>query len=116
MLFLSPRNSDEAQLSVVEQADCQTFLYSSSMSTRVEKLLQSHRRLSKMTRIVVPEQEDLLKDEFVPEILYDRTVDQARSEPLVILHTSRSYPHMWNWKEQALTAVVARPVYLRSFL
>ena len=43
-----------------------------------------------MSCYVVPEQQDLLKDEFVPDYPYDKTLEQARYEPLVILHTSRS--------------------------
>jgi hypothetical protein len=89
MLFLSPRNSDEAQRCVIEEADCKIFLSSQSMDARIQKLLQSHPRLARMTRFVVPEQEELLEDVFVAEFLYERTVDEARSEPLVVLHTSR---------------------------
>lgn len=89
MLFLSPRNSDKAQSSVVEQANCQKFLSSSSMEPRIRKLLQDRSELSYMTYYVVPEQNELLKDDYVPEFSYKRTVAQARSEPLVTLHTSR---------------------------
>lgn len=90
MLYLSPRNSEEAQRCVVEEADCRIFLYSKSTEARVQKLLQSHPRLSTMARYIVPEQQELLKDEFVPDFPYERTVEEARYEPLVVLHTSRS--------------------------
>jgi hypothetical protein len=89
MLFLSPRNSDEAQHSVIEQACCNIFLCSKSMDARVRKLLQSHPKLSEMAHFVVPEQEELLKDDFVPDFPYERKVEEARLEPLVVLHTSR---------------------------
>jgi hypothetical protein len=59
------------------------------MDARVQKLLQSHPRLSEMAHFVVPEQEELLKDDFVPDFPYERTVEEARLEPLVVLHTSR---------------------------
>lgn len=91
MLLLSPRNSDEAQRSVIEQADCNIFLYSKSMNARVQKLLQSHPRLAEMVHFVVPEQEELLQDDFVPDFPYERTVEEARVEPLVVLHTSRLF-------------------------
>lgn len=42
-----------------------------------------------MAHFVVPEQEELLKDDFVPDFPYERTVEEARLEPLVVLHTSR---------------------------
>lgn len=90
MLFLSPRNSDEAQQSVICEASCQKFLCSASMEARVEKLIQGRSNLSNMSCYVVPEQRDLLRDEFVPDYPYDKTIEQARYEPLVILHTSRS--------------------------
>ncbi|KAK5467525.1 hypothetical protein LTS15_000498 [Exophiala xenobiotica] len=89
ILFLSPRNSAEAQRSVIEQADCIIFLCSQSMDARVQKLLQSHPSLSEMAHFVVPEQEELLKDDFFPDFLYERTVEEARLELLVVLHTSR---------------------------
>ncbi|EME39170.1 hypothetical protein DOTSEDRAFT_75048, partial [Dothistroma septosporum NZE10] len=88
MLYLSPRNSDEAQRAVIEEADCKLFLYTTSMKTRMDKLFASHQRLLDMTHIIVPEQEDLLEDKAVPDFPYERTVEQARREPLVILHTS----------------------------
>lgn len=89
MLFLSPRNSDEAQRSVIEQADCYVFLCSQSMETRVQKLLASHSRLSQMVQYTVPEEQQLLEDHFEDDFPYERTVEQARKEPLVVLHTSR---------------------------
>lgn len=89
MLFLSPRNSEEAQEAVIEQADCKKFLFASSMQSRIEKLIKSRSKLSAMACYVVPEQNDLLKDEFVRNFPYRRTLEQARSEPLVIIHTSR---------------------------
>jgi hypothetical protein len=62
------------------------------METRVQKLLDSHSRLSQMVHFIVPEQEELLKDGFEPDIPYERTVEEARGKPLVVLHTSRLLP------------------------
>ena len=59
------------------------------MDTRVRKLLKSHPRLSEMALFFVPEQKELFKDDFVPDFPYERTIDEARVEPLVVLHTSR---------------------------
>ena len=89
MLFLSPRNSDLAQSSVIEQATCKKFLSSSSMESRISKLLQARRELSSLAHFIVPEQAELLKDEPVSDFPYERTVAEARHEPLVTLHTSR---------------------------
>ena len=90
MLFLSPRNSDEAQQSIISEASCHKFLCSASMENRVKKLIQSRSKLSDISSYAVPEQRDLLRDEYVADYPYDRTLEQARYEPLVILHTSRS--------------------------
>ena len=56
---------------------------------KVTKLVQGRPESSKMLQYVVPEETELLKAEFVPDIPYERTIEQARREPLVILHTSR---------------------------
>ena len=60
------------------------------MENRVKKLIQGRPKLSGMSSYVVPKQRDLLRDEFVLDYPYDKTLEQARYEPLVILHTSRS--------------------------
>lgn len=89
MLLLSPRNSDEAQESVIEQAKSGTFLCSTSYEVRIKRLLDARLKLRGVTLFVVPEQEELLRDDSVPDFPYLKTVEEARSEPLVILHTSR---------------------------
>ena len=87
------------------------------MEARVKKLLQSRAGLSKMNIFVVPEQEELLKDDFVPDFPYERTIEEARYEPLVVLHTSRlvtSFPimvyFMSSWR------LLARPDCPRPFI
>lgn len=91
------------------------------MEQRVQKLLKSRSSLSGMMHYVVPEQNDLLKDEFIPEFPYNRTVEEARRDPLVVLHTSRSvhFPvslglsetklleqHNWNTKDDPIESRV----------
>ena len=90
MLFLSPRNSDDAQYSVMEQAESHKFLCSASFNDRVKKLIRRRPKSSKTLQYVVPEQKELLKDESVANFPYERILEEARSEPLVCLHTSRS--------------------------
>ncbi|KAF2481573.1 hypothetical protein BDY17DRAFT_326254 [Neohortaea acidophila] len=88
MLFLSPRNSNEAQRTVIEQATCTKFLYTHAMAARVEKILQSHARLRSMAKFEVPGQDELLRDEEVADFPYERTIEEVRALPLVSLHTS----------------------------
>ena len=107
MLLLSTRNSDEAQYSILEQAKCRKFLCASSMKKRVDALVRNwpSREFQKQSNgdkkealvgvvtkvrvFEVPEQPDLLRNEPEPQVLYKRTVEEAKREPLVILHTSR---------------------------
>ncbi|PWY72566.1 hypothetical protein BO83DRAFT_445576 [Aspergillus eucalypticola CBS 122712] len=90
MLFLSTRNSDEAQYAVMNEAGCQKMVCSKSMKDRVQSLLAARPSNNGPTSIfVVAEQEELLEDTPVPEFPYHKTVETARFDPLVSLHTSR---------------------------
>lgn len=62
------------------------------MNAKVQKFLQSSRVLRRMTCFIVPEQGHVLTNDYVPDFPYQRTVEEARSEPLVVLHTSRFFP------------------------
>lgn len=92
MLFLSPRNSDEAHFAVMNEADCHKWLCGATMKARVESVV-SQRLIPKggneQVVTIVPEQDELLKDESTPEFPYSKKLEEARWEPLVMLHTSR---------------------------
>lgn len=94
MLFLSPRNTDVAQYGLADQAHCYKWLCSTEFKDRVQALIASRPKTGTGANtdifMTVPEQQELLKDDPVPEFPYDKTVDEARSEPFVTLHTSRS--------------------------
>lgn len=59
------------------------------MKNRVESLIRTRPKSSALAQYTVPEQDELLKDEFVADIPYTKSVEEARLEPLVTLHTSR---------------------------
>ncbi|KIX05583.1 uncharacterized protein Z518_06455 [Rhinocladiella mackenziei CBS 650.93] len=99
MLYLSPRNSDEAQYAVMKEANCHKWLCATEIKAKVEALVEN-RPLKTLdanssqteswndTLTVVPGQTELLKDEPTPPFRYSKTLEEARWEPLVMLHTS----------------------------
>ncbi len=100
MLFLSPRNSPEAQYAVVDEAKCHIWLCSVEMKDRLKVLVDQRPKAQSDPNLVngaaavdllmvVPDQDELLKDEHVPEFPWEKTVEEARSETFVLLHTSR---------------------------
>ena len=98
MLFLSPRNSDEAQWSVLQQAACSNILHDAQLSDKIHSFMgrrqasdRREERLEdlKVQAVLVPEEEVLLCDDAVPEFPYGKTPEVARLDPLVTLHTSR---------------------------
>jgi hypothetical protein len=103
MLYLSPRNSDEAQYAVMKEADCHKWLCATEMKPKVEALVanrppkaldtnSSQTECWNDTLNTVPGQPELLIDEPTHAFGYNRTLEEARWEPLVMLHTSRFVP------------------------
>ncbi|KAL7966389.1 hypothetical protein HDV63DRAFT_397037 [Trichoderma sp. SZMC 28014] len=84
-LFISPRNSLEAQLSLFNKTKCAQILYEPSMQSTVEPLLQFY----PMPARAVPPLDDWLLST-APHVQYDVPFDEARFHPLAILHTSGS--------------------------
>ena len=100
MLYLSPRNSDEAQYAVMNEAQCHKWLCAKEMRVRVEGLMQGRPKpngnadaerkgVEEDLVIDVPDQGELLKDEPTPVLRYEKKLEEARWDPLVMLHTSR---------------------------
>ncbi|KAM0463310.1 hypothetical protein ACHAO4_000023 [Trichoderma viride] len=84
-LFISPRNSLEAQLSLFKKTQCAQILYEPSMQSTVEPLLQFY----PMPARAVPPIEDWLQST-APHVPYDVPFEEARFHPLAVLHTSGS--------------------------
>ena len=86
MLFLSPRNSLEGQLHVLEHAKCGIFASPAAKPVGVAAILAAR----KMHFLEIPELDDLLEGPAVPARPFRKTFEQVRHEPLLVLHSSGS--------------------------
>ncbi|TWU74321.1 putative secondary metabolism biosynthetic enzyme [Metarhizium rileyi] len=84
-LFISPRNSVEGQLSLFEGTNCHHLWYAESFHLVVRAWLCER----KMTSWVVPPLNDWLQASPSP-FPYNKSFEEARWDPLVVLHTSGS--------------------------
>ncbi|POR38206.1 Nonribosomal peptide synthetase [Tolypocladium paradoxum] len=82
-LFISPRNSLEGQMSLLEKSDCGHFWHAESFHSIVQPWI----RARPMQVEVVPSAEEWLESMAAP-FPYDRPFEDARWEPFVVLHTS----------------------------
>lgn len=85
-MFLSPRNSLEGHLAVLDNSDCTLWLLPSQRLGRVEQILEKR----ELTVHPMPELLDLLDKEDVDIYPYRKTFTDARQDPFVVLHTSGS--------------------------
>ena len=96
MLFLSPRNSLEGQLSLIDACKCKVFLTSTTCPLTVQAIIDAR----DLRHIKVPLLEDLL-DGPLPKRrpLNSRSFDDMRHEPLAYLHSSGStaLPKLIGW-------------------
>lgn len=83
MLFTSPRYSALAQVKLMKELDCKTMLVPTVRPPVTNMILEAY----EMRVYQIPELRDLL-DQDHPSYPYEKTFDEARSEPLVALHTS----------------------------
>ncbi|KAM4061584.1 male sterility protein [Hirsutella rhossiliensis] len=84
-LFVSPRNSTEGQLSLFERTRCDHLWYAESF----ESLVQPWVGQRPMKATVVPAAEEWLNSNPEP-FPYSRTFEDARWDPMAVLHTSGS--------------------------
>jgi acyl-CoA synthetase (AMP-forming)/AMP-acid ligase II len=83
--FLSPRNSLEGQLSLLDETDCSHFWHADSFTSQVE-LWAKHRP---METTLVPPLDEWLQSKAEP-FPYERSFEEAEWDPLVVLHSSGS--------------------------
>ncbi|GJN72092.1 L-aminoadipate-semialdehyde dehydrogenase [Purpureocillium lilacinum] len=83
--FISPRNSVEGQLRLLKATNCTNLWYAESFRSIVQPWIDQR----KMTAKIVPSAEEWLGSEGKP-FPYDRPFEEARFEPLCVLHTSGS--------------------------
>jgi acyl-CoA synthetase (AMP-forming)/AMP-acid ligase II len=86
MMFLSPRNSIDGHLAVIDRSDCHLWVLPAQRLGHVDLVIEKR----SMQVAHFPEQLDLLNEELVPEYLYQKTFAEARQDPFVVLHTSGS--------------------------
>lgn len=86
MLYLSPRNSLEGQLHVLEHAKCRVFACPKTQPAGVSAILSSR----SMYHLIIPDLDDLLDGPPVPTRPFTKTFKEIRHEPMVILHSSGS--------------------------
>ena len=86
MIFLSPRNSVDGHLAVIDRCGCDLWLLPSQRLGRVDQILKKR----PMKVVPLPEQLELLNEGAVAKYHYAKTFTEARQDPFVVLHTSGS--------------------------
>ncbi|KAK5991668.1 Non-canonical non-ribosomal peptide synthetase FUB8-like protein [Cladobotryum mycophilum] len=88
MLFVSPRNRVHQNQRMLERSDSKALLYAEELATVVEALTNSSFPLLMK---IVPSLDELLKTpEDTEHYPYEKSFDEARDEPCLILHSSGS--------------------------
>ncbi|KAL0937767.1 nonribosomal peptide synthetase [Colletotrichum truncatum] len=85
-LLISPRNSFEGQINLFEKTDCNTICFDSSFKDVVQPLLEERH----MQAVMINSLDDWLDETEVPHIPYTKTFEEAKMDPVVVLHTSGS--------------------------
>ena len=83
MLFTSPRYSILAQMNLMKSVDCKIMLAPEGRPSVIDAILESY----EMRLHQIPTLDELFKGDHSQYPL-DKTFEQARDEPLVVLHTS----------------------------
>lgn len=86
-LFTSTRNSVEGNLALFEKTHCSTFLNPINANSPLMKACLNKRP---MRTLDVPEPQEWLRDDEVPNYPYEKSFAEASAEPFVVLHTSGS--------------------------
>ncbi|KAK4164744.1 putative dehydrogenase [Cladorrhinum sp. PSN259] len=86
-MLISPRNSQEGQLNLFEQADCHIIWFDSSFKAMVQPWLVER---PDMISIITFPIEKWFPNETIEPYPYNKTFEEAEWEPLLVLHTSGS--------------------------
>ncbi|KUI55865.1 Acyl-CoA synthetase family member 2, mitochondrial [Cytospora mali] len=109
VLFSSQINSQAVHLSLLEQTDCNVIFTANGVL--VNDILSAR----PMKHAVIPALDDLLESEEVPHYPYEKTYEEAKNDPYLILHTSgttgQPKPIVWN---HALIATQDRHLLLED--
>lgn len=82
VLFSSQVNHKDVHVNLLEQTDCNILL--SGLGVHVGDILAAR----PMKHVVIPELDVLLDKEKAAHYPYEKTFDEAKNDPYVILHTS----------------------------
>lgn len=85
-LLASPRNSLHAHINLLDSTQCR-ILITPATAPPVAKDILSQRQ---MRHVLVPSLQYWLRGEAVSVYTYDKTFEEARYEPFVVVHTSGS--------------------------
>ena len=85
-LLISPRNSLEGDLNVIDKSDCHIWFLPSQGLGNIDKIL----KIRQMQTVEVPELDYFIDETTVSHYPYEKTYEEARRDPFIILHTSGS--------------------------
>ncbi|CEN61108.1 hypothetical protein ASPCAL07772 [Aspergillus calidoustus] len=85
-LFISPRNSVEAQVNLFEKTDCNLLYHEKSLSAMVRPWVDGR---PGMKSVAIPQFDEMISTEAAP-FAYTKTFAEAEWDPFVVLHTSGS--------------------------
>lgn len=88
MFFISPRNSLDAQISLVDGGGVTKMLISAG--TAIKAMVDPILNKRNLETFVVPELEYFLQDDHVEPIIFNGSFDDYRMKPWLLLHTSGS--------------------------
>ncbi|KAH8715345.1 Non-canonical non-ribosomal peptide synthetase FUB8 [Beauveria bassiana] len=86
IMFPSPRNNTDSQVSLLQVTKCQKLLYGKEYAKRIQPWL----RESGIGALEMLGLDQVLKDEPAPVHPYNETFESAKFDPVIILHTSGS--------------------------
>ncbi|KAL1982511.1 hypothetical protein VTN96DRAFT_1236 [Rasamsonia emersonii] len=92
MIFPSPRNSNEAHYAVLKAAGCSKFLHATTTAALAQSLKDgwphAEGTSGELLTLQVPEYQEFLDETPAPHYPYEKTFDEAKNDPFLILHTS----------------------------
>ncbi|ETS80548.1 hypothetical protein PFICI_08077 [Pestalotiopsis fici W106-1] len=104
-LLLSPRNSLDGNMALLEDTDCKIWMNASSTFSAVSEILKKR----EMVVVNVPGLFELLEADPVPHFPYEKVWKDASKDPFCILHTSGTtgLPKPIRWNNGLLSTVDA---------
>lgn len=87
MFYSSPRNHSDVQVALLEKLQC-TVLFTPEVMSETTQAVLENRPI--MEKYILPELADFLSPESVAPYPYNKTFEEARKVPYVVLHSSGS--------------------------